>query len=409
MTAIRRFAERNRDWLVPAGLAGALFVVVTFASVGGLASHRYPGDVGHYETFGVRVRDGLFPYGAGFYLEYPPFSLPAFVLPEYISHAHYLDVFKTLMALCGLATVAVVARTIDVLDVPRRRGYALLGVVALAPLLQGHTYLNRYDPWAALLTSVSLLLFVQRRHRSGAVFLALSFAAKTYAAAIVPAAAIWTFRQAGRAGLRRATISFAATCAVVYGPFVVRAFGGLGNSYYTQSRRSLEIESLGATFLLVADKLGFYTIHWFRGLSIDLRGALPDAIGTVTSIVEVAAILFVAVRYRSSGRQDAGAFLTAATAAVTVFIAFAKVISPQYTVWLIALVPLVARRVSTGATVLLVLILLATQADATWGRWGLRDVNWIVWVTFARNLGLVALAVMLVRELRPRAEATLPV
>lgn len=390
-----------RKWW-PALAAVALFVLAALLARGGLLTSDHPGDVGHYQTFGVRVREGLFPYGAGFYMEYPPFALPAFVAPQLISPGHYLLVFKFLMTLCGIGTVIATAAILMRLHVRERTAFLLLLPVALAPILLGSTYLNRYDPFAALLTSVALLAFISNRARSGAVLLALAVAAKTYPAAIVPIAAIWIFRSAGKRRLVEATVAFGATLLVIFGPFVVRAFGGLGNSYYTQIKRSLQIESSGASILLVADKLGIYSIHWFRGMSVDLAGGAPDAIGLLTSVLEVVAILAVAWLYYRSGDRDPRSFLVASAATVFAFVAFGKVFSQQYATWLAPLAPLAYLSIAPSAAVLVTGILLATNADTVWGDWGLRDTNWTVWIVVARNLAVIALFALFVRELRRR-------
>lgn len=379
-----------------------LFLVAAALARGGLLTSHHPGDVGHYETFGRRVREGLFPYGAGFYFEYPPFALPVFVLPELISPAHYLLIFKLLMVLCSIGTILATAATLARLRVPEARTLPLLAVVSLSPLLLGSTYLNRYDPWAVMLTSLALLAFVSERARTGAALLALAFAAKTYPAAIVPVAAIWVFRSEGKRRLLQATAVFAATSLLVFGPFLVRAFGGIGNSYYTQAKRSLQIESTGASVLLVADKLGLYSIHWFRGMSVDLAGRVANVVGALTSLAQVAAILAVVWIYWKSGRRDPQSFLVASAAAVFAFVAFNKVFSQQFAVWLVPFAPLVYGSIVAWAAFLVAGILLLTNVDTVWGDWGLRNVDWTIWIVALRNVAVVAMLVLLVRELWSR-------
>jgi uncharacterized membrane protein len=390
---------RLRDQWRTATVAVVLFLVAAALARGGLLTSLHPGDVGHYETFGRRVREGLFPYGAGFYFEYPPFALPVFVLPELIAPAHYLLVFKLLMTLCGVGTILATAATLARLGVTARKALPLLLVVSLAPLLLGSTYLNRYDPWAVLLTSLALLAFVSEHARTGAALLALAFAAKTYPAAIVPVAAIWVFRTEGRRRAIEAGAVFAGTVLLVFGPFAVRAFGGLGNSYYTQAKRSLQIESTGASVLLIADKLGLYSIHWFRGMSVDLAGGTADVVGAATSLAQIAAILAIAWIYLKSGRGDAQSFLVASAATVFAFVAFNKVFSQQFAVWLVPFAPLVSGPLTTWASFLVAGILLATNVDTVWADWGLRHVDWTVWVVAARNAAIVAMLVLLAREL----------
>jgi len=395
----RRRGNRSQAWVGAALMSCAVFVVASAFAVGGLLTSAHAGDVGHYQTFAVRLRAGLYPYGSGFYLEYPPFSLPVFVLPQLVSAAHYLFVFKLLMVACGLATIAVVARALVATDMDAREKRLVLVACAFTPLLLGPTYLNRFDPWPALLTTLALLLFALDRPRRASVALALSVAAKTYAAAIVPVAVIWLLRRGRPKQLRGSAAAFAGTCLAVYGPFVVH-LGGVANSYYSQLKRHLQIESTGASLLLVADKLDLYTIQWIRGMSVDLVGKTADVVGAATSVMQVTAIAAVAGLYYRTKRRDAQMLFIAAAAAVAAFVAFGKVFSPQYTVWLVPLVPLVGRRLATTCSILVVAILLLTQANNKWGDWGLRHVNWTVGLVVARNVATLVLLFLLVRELQ---------
>jgi hypothetical protein len=110
-------------------------------------------------------------------------------------------------------------------------------------------------------------------------------------------------------------------------------------------------------------------------------------------------VLYVAWVYLR-GRRDR---VLACSAAVTGFVAFSKVLSPQYVTWLVALVP-AAGIVAAG---ILIVVLALTRAE--WDRfaephgsvhhWGAVLAWWI----FARNLVLVALFGWLVLRLRAGA------
>jgi uncharacterized membrane protein len=65
-------------------------------------------------------------------------------------------------------------------------------------------------------------------------------------------------------------------------------------------------------------------------------------------------------------------------------------------------VPLVYLSIASFAAVLMTGILLATNVDTVWGDWGLRDTNWTVWVVVVRNLAVITLFALFVRELRRR-------
>src|SRR5207253_3270270 len=72
----------------------------------------------------------------------------------------------------------------------------------------------------------------------------------------------------------------------------------------------------------------------------NLSGSLPDAVAVLTLVLEAVAVVAVWLLYARA--RDARARLPVAfAAAVAGFLAFTKVFSPQYLVWLVPLVPLV--------------------------------------------------------------------
>jgi len=124
--------------------------------------------------------------------------------------------------------------------------------------------------------------------------------------------------------------------------------------------------------------------------------------------VMIAALLAVYAAY-AAGRDEPQRLITAAAAAVTAYVAFNRVLSPQYLVWLFPLVPLVAGAPGIVATVLL---FGACALTMTWfpGRfWHLVNVSPVSWFALARNVLLVlvffAVVLPLVRTMeRPAAE-----
>jgi hypothetical protein len=189
-------AARRRG-VVATAVALLVFLLGCTFCVGGLAKNEWHGDVPHYETFGAKVKDGQVPYH-DFYLEYPPGALPVFVAPAVISERHYVKTFKLLMAALGAATIVGSALILALLDADYPRYGVALGTMALAPPLLGHVYLNRYDPWPALLVTFALLCLLVPRVRLAAGLLALAFTAKIYAAAALPVAALRIWRRRAR-------------------------------------------------------------------------------------------------------------------------------------------------------------------------------------------------------------------
>jgi hypothetical protein len=374
-----------------ATIAASVLVVVSCAvAYGGLFSHAYPGDVNLYASYGrLVVEHGQYPY-KDFTVYYPPGAIPVFVLPALLWNAHYVLVFKLLMTACALGFTLCSAWIVRHLRLSPLR----LAPVVLAPLLMGPVFLNRYDPVPALLGSLALVALLRGQERASAALLGAGTAVKLYSAVFVPAAA----RRAS--SLLRAGAWYVIGGAVLCLPFVLVAPGGVGYSLSLQVKRHLQIESLGASFLLVVSKLGIHHVGWIRGRpgSIDLGGSTADAVGVVTTLLSLAAVGAVAWAFWRGPDEDER-MVTAWAGSVTAFVLLGKVLSPQYLTWLVPLVPLAAGRRGRNAAILFVVALGLTQFENLADRWGLRHQDWMVWVLLLRNLVLVAIFGLLVAQL----------
>jgi uncharacterized membrane protein len=390
-----------RRWLAWTFAVAPLYVLSCIVAEGGLADARPWGDVGQYERYGELTLDGEVPYH-DFYMEYPPGALVAFVPPAVFvdGHSHYLWTFKLLMTLGGIVALALMARALAELGAESRRLGLALGAFAVAPVALGHIFLNRYDIWPALLTVAALTSLLVRREIVAAGILAVGFAVKLFAAALAPVTAIRIWRTKGRACLGRAVLCSVSVSVLIFSPFLLMAFGGLGNSYYTQFKRSLQIESVGASFLLVADQLGIYATRVTTDSpgSLDVGGWAPDVVGTVTTLLQVAAILLVAGIYWRGPETDER-LVTAFAATVAAFVVFGKVLSPQFLIWLLPVVPLVRGAGGRLATAGLLVALVITQIEQH-GFAGFAISDWAIWTLLARNVLLVAVFGVLLWQLR---------
>ena len=99
--------------------------------------------------------------------------------------------------------------------------------------------------------------------------------------------------------------------------------------------------------------------------------------------------------------------MRASAAATVAFVAFGKVLSPQFLIWLIPLVPLVRGRRGLVAGGVLTVALIATQIWFPYRYWGLVlnfDV-FVSWLVLARDLLLLALLAVLLWPSRREPEA----
>jgi Glycosyltransferase family 87 len=361
-----------------------------------------------YQDYGERMAAGEVPY-RDFELEYPPGALPVFWLPTLGPAEHYRSIFEILMWTCAAALLALVVRAVADLDASPVRVLGAAVLVGLFPLLLGSVVLTRYDLWPAALTAAALAALLAGRERLALAVLGLAVTAKIYPLVLLPPALVYVWRRSGRREALVAAGAFVAVLALVVGPFALIAPEGLADSLDRQLGRPLQIESLGASFLLAAHQLGLYepTVVSTHG-SQNLAGSLPDALADVQTVVQALALVGVWLVFLR-GPATAARLTVACAGSVVVFVAFGKVLSPQFLIWLVPLVPLVLAWPATTVW------LLAAAAFATthfwfptryWDMVALEPVGWLVLV---RNLLLVALAVALAAALvTRRSESAAP-
>ncbi len=352
-------------------------------------------DLHIYQGYAEKLLHGALPYREVL-VEYPPGAFTVFLPPTAFGSGHYNAAFKVLMALCGVATIVVAALVLAELGLSRRRVYAALMLLALSPVALGPISLNTYDAWPALLTVLALWLLLRGRAVLGFAVLGLAITAKVYPLVLVPLACVFVWR---RSGPRQVAIGVAALfviAAAVVAPFAVYAPHGVFESFRSQAERGLQVESLGASVLLLLDRLGLYDAHVVRTTGVagrNLVGGAADAVAVASLVLEALAVAAVWALY--AGVRDARARLPLAfAAAVAGFIAFTKVFSPQYLVWLVPLVVLVGGAAGVAAISLAAAALVLAQV------WffhyhALFRVEWPVWLLLARDLVLVTLYAVL--------------
>jgi uncharacterized membrane protein len=334
-----------------------------------------------YEKYGTLILDhGQVPY-RDFAVEYPPGALPVFVAPA--PFADYAGAFAWLMAICGSALVLVVAAI--------RRDAAWF--VALAPVLVGSLILSRFDLWPALLLAGALAALLAGRDRLGWALLGGAVAAKLWPLVVVPLALVWAYRR-GRLG---AAAYGALVVALAFVPFLVLSPGGTWDSLSGQASRPLQVESLAASFFTTFGHPALVTSHGSQNLTG--HGLTAG----VTSVLEFAALLALWISF-AVGPATSDRLLRYAAAAVCAFVVFDKVLSPQYLLWLVPLVPLVRGRRGLAATALLALACVLTQVWFPIRYWDYADRFELAPVVLARNLTLVALLLVLALPLRSEHE-----
>jgi hypothetical protein len=309
------------------------------------------------------VNRGLFPY-RDFSVEYPPLSLPVFVIPRLLagnSFSGYMTVFELMMAACGMITAGLTAFLLAAQRVSTRQLACGVALIALSPVLLGAVMLSRYDLFPTALTIGALAAFYFDRKWSGFVLLALGTAAKAFPAVILPLALIYIWRREGRRAALIGLGVFAGVTLVCFLPFLLVAPHGVWWAIHGQTNRPLQLESVGAALFLAAHQLvGVHLSYYFTHNSDNLDGHIPMTFAGVMSVLQVVSLVAVWVIY-ARGPATRSRLFTASAAAVCAFIVFDRVLSPQYLIWLAPLVAVLRGRRGLAAMGLLACAMSMTQ------------------------------------------------
>jgi hypothetical protein len=360
-------------------------------------------DLSLYREAGESMLRGGVPY-RDFFIEYPPGSLPVFIPPALFGSNRdaYTNLFSFEMAIFLALTLLLTA-----LAARRFRGpHAWVlpaGTFAVAALLLYPVAVTRYDAVVALTLGLATFFATSGR------FLVLAYASLGLGAAakIVPVLAILPLALARRGAATGLAVSLA-VLAFFFVPFL--GSRGLLESLAYQTQRGLQVESLAASVLIPLRSVGRVVFEYG---AFEVRGAgvgLATSLSPLLTLVLLAATGLVMYReYRQFGRPGVKAFPRHAAALILAFMLGSRVLSPQYMIWLLPLIPLGAGG-AAGAVVcavFLIVCLLTTQVFPT---------HYADLLTFrfpgpelllARNLLLVALWVMMLalpamaREERP--------
>ena len=395
--------RRRSSW--PAAVAATLLFAFALYAVQRWLERGALSDVGGYEQYAAFVRAGHIPYSlqAQTPLAYPPAALVPFLVASYMSWS-YTTSFTILMGLCGAACIALIATTLRRVGASSERTWAALLLFAVSPLVLGSLFGTRYDLWPTLLALGGLVALLDELPILSGALLGLGLAAKLWPGVLLPLAIVHLWRRRGGGSAAAAGISFALVAAACFLPFAILEPHGLWSSISGQFDRPLQVESLGAAVLMAAEQLGMAThatILTHGGQALAGRGAGLAA--NLSTAVEILAVFGIWLAYARRRMHSPDALLMAAAATVAALVAFDKVLSPQYLIWLVPFVALASGRAGVVAAAFLLLALGLTQTWFPRNYWPLaagHESPW-TWYLLARDLYLVALAAVLAR-LQPR-------
>jgi hypothetical protein len=238
----------------------------------------------------------------------------------------------------------------------------------VSPLLIGSLVETRYDFVLAAILSWTLWAAASGRFRLAWGLLAAAILIKLVPLALIPVLVVW---QRHRTGPRRAWAGLAGCLAVVVvvaAPFVAMSPSGTWDVVQYHLDRPLQVESTGAAYLLGLDALVDIPVSVEDSFgSQGLPGTGPAVIAGISTaalIVLLCAIvwsLWIGLR-RARPPGDARLFIAACAATVVALLVCGKVLSPQFLIWLLPVVFVVAGRYGPATFGLGVAAMLLTLA-----------------------------------------------
>jgi hypothetical protein len=307
---------------------------------------------------------------------------------------------------CGAAALLTAWAAARLWPAGRRAQLAAVGFAA-AVLAAGAIVANRLDAAVTLAVAATLWLLAGGRWALAAAAVGIAFGLKLVPGALLPLVLLVAPRPADRA---RALAAFAAVAAAPFLPYL--AAPGLWRFFRYHLDRPLQIESVLATPLLLARLAGLGeattgSAYGSQFLAAPGAAALARASGPLVAAA-LAATYAVLWRARSRLRADPALQPLAAFCVLLASLSFAKVLSPQYLLWLLPCVALaLPRSAPLGAAGLGVLVLTHLEFPKLY--WRLVALDRLpVAIVVARNGLLLATLVLALRHVAAAAAPAAP-
>jgi hypothetical protein len=278
---------------------------------------------------------------------------------------------------------------------------ALLGVVAT----------HRLDATVSLLVCAAAWAAVERRAALSGAALGLAVATKLVPALIAPLLLVYLVLDArsrgqdGRAGAWRFSLALGLTALAFCAPLLLLGPGRAADLLRYHALRPPQVESTAAAMIGVARVFApslATASYTFGSLNLDGPAAaalsrLSNGLGAL-AVLAALAVSIARLRRAGSPQERTCALVDGLVGLLLAFIAFSKVLSPQYLVWLLPLALLAALRRRGAALALVLAAFGLTQVIYPYSLGALARLEvWPYALVLARNLLLVALAAVLLR------------
>jgi len=273
-------------------------------------------DVKLYAEWSSLLVTGRFPIGDDMW-QYPPGAGIVFALAALLG-SNPVAAFAIIALACDLATLAVLALA----GRRRRVGLDAAWAWVIGALLVGPVWLARFDVVPTLAAVVALVL-VARPVWSGA------------AAAAGTLLKVWPgimLIALPRRSLPRGILGFVIMSAAILGSVLLWSTGGV-SFLGEQGARGLQVESVGALPFMVWNVFSEVPTEFrFGAMEVDVAVTIPLGLAITLAGFAVLGVLGI---LRLLGRLETLAPADVALVALLVSIVTSRVLSPQYSVWVV--------------------------------------------------------------------------
>jgi hypothetical protein len=349
-------------------------------------------DIPVYQAYADEIARGLTPY-LDFDIEYPPLAVPLFRLAgAKMTIESYMARYSFEMGVVTMLVGALVALAACAIWPAGRRAYVAGALYALGVGLTGAIVVNRYDVALALVVATFVLCLARGWYIAAAISLGIGFALKIAPAALLPLVLIV-------AGSPRRwlwpIVGFAAAALAGFMPYLFIAPAGVWHVFRYHLERPLQIESVLGTPMLLGQALGAAWVqvghshgsHQLIATGADIAADLSGVLTFGALVIVYVVLLGRRAQLRAAPEQLPVAVL----ALLLAFMTFGKVLSPQYFIWILPVLAVVAVRDPLLGLVGGIVLLL-TQVEFPALYWNLVDLQRpVVALVAVRNLLLLAL------------------
>lgn len=355
---LRAALRRHRRVLWFFGLAHILIFMILFEEMG----QTTYSSTGIYFDYASKMTAGQIPY-RDFAVEYPPLSLLFFLLPRLAAstpegYAIAFAVQTLLFSLLGLFVIVLVSPRLGLPPWKSAVAYTVC-LLAIGPIIS-----RRYDIFPAVLVILALYAFLSEKHRCTWVLLAAGAMTKVYPAALLPVFLLYHCRNHPRRCILPAVLTFVAASFVIALPFLLVSPTGLLGSLTYHAERGIQLESTYGSLLLVLHKFGLLSLEpSFAFGSWNLTGTAADALTRMSMLLlplSVAAMYWMVHRHLKSGAHSAQELVSWLLLVTIMLVATSKVLSPEYLIWFLPLIPLVSGRLNHWVWVVFIAISVLT-------------------------------------------------